>query len=68
MYPQSNRLVKIILKSRETYLEAKAAYTPEEYEKYENAKIKVYGNTVIYFIMTKEDSSSAIEKIDALNK
>ena len=57
-----------IEKQRETYLEAKAAYTPEEYEKYANAKIKVYGNTVIYFIMTKEDSSSAIEKIDALNK
>ena len=53
---------------RESYLEAKAAYSPEEYEKYRDAKIEVYGNTVVYFIMTKEDSELSIEKIEALNK
>ena len=53
---------------RKAYLEAKAAYSPEEYEKYRDAKVEVYGNTVVYFIMTKEDSELSIEKIEALNK
>lgn len=57
---------KYIETQRESYLESKAAYSPQEYEKYRDAKIQVYGNTVIYFIMTKEDSELAINKIENL--
>ena len=49
---------------REAYLEAKASYSPDEYDKYEDASVYVYGNTVIYLILTPNDAKSVLNAIN----
>ena len=50
---------------RRAYLEAKAAYTPEEYEKYRDAEVLVYGNCVVYFILGTEERAAAISAVES---
>lgn len=52
---------------REAYLEAKASYSPDEYEKYRDAGVYVYGNTVIYLILTKNDAELVLNLLNDVN-
>ena len=57
--------MEYIDEQRSSYLEAKAAYTPEEYEKYRDAEVLVYGNCVVYFILGSEDRAAAISAVES---
>ncbi len=51
---------------REAYLESKAAYSPEEYEKYRDAEQLVRGNCVFYLILDSDDCTIAKKAIDTV--
>ena len=53
---------------KNAYLDAKASYSPDEYEKYANAKVIRVGNTVIYFILSESDAKKAESAISDLIK
>ena len=53
---------------KNAYLDAKAAYSPDEYEKYSNAKIIRNGDTVIYFILSLQDAEKAEKALNELLK
>lgn len=59
-----SRCSQYLEEQRIAYLEAKAAYTPEEYEKYRDAEVLVYGNCVVYFILGNKDRASAISAVE----
>ena len=51
---------------RNAYLDAKAAYSPSEYEKYANAKVLLYEDIIVYFILSSADvkiAESAFKEI-----
>ncbi len=51
---------------KNAYMDAKAAYSPEEYEKFRDAEVFVSGSCVIYFIMKKSDINIAKKSVSAL--
>ena len=59
---------KYIETRKNAYMEAKSAYSPEEYEKFRDAEVFVSKNCVIYFIMKKSDVNLAKESIYSLIK
>ncbi len=46
------------------YLEAKASYSPGEYEKYRDAECFVYGSCVFYLILGADDRAAAKRSIE----
>ena len=57
---------KYIETRKNAYMESKAAYSPEEYEKFRDAEVFVYENCVIYFIMKNSDVNIAKKSVSAL--
>ena len=57
---------KYIETRRKAYMDAKAAYSPEEYEKFRDAEVFVTENYVIYLIMKKSDVNAAKASVSAL--
>ena len=43
-------------------------YTPDEHPKMENAKCKLFGNYVVYTILTVEDRNAVIDAVESLLK
>lgn len=57
------------LESRKAaYLDAKAAYSPDEYEKYKDARIIRFGDTIVYFILSAKDAKKAESSLNELLK
>lgn len=50
----------------DSYMASKASYSPSEYEKYRDASVKVFGNYVIYAIMTMSDQKSAFSSAESM--
>ena len=59
---------KYIETRKKAYMEAKAAYSPEEFEKFRDAEVFVYDVYVIYFIMNRSDINIAKKSVSALFK
>ena len=57
---------KYIETRKNAYMDAKAAYSPDEYEKFRDAEVFVSENYVMYFIMTKSDVTIAKKSVSAL--
>ena len=53
---------------KNAYLDAKASYSPDEYEKYAEAKIIRRGDTIIYFILSASDVKKAESALSELMK
>jgi hypothetical protein len=51
---------------KKSYLESKASYSPDEYEKFRDAEVFVSENYVIYLIMKKSDINIAKDSLSKL--
>lgn len=48
---------------KSAYLDAKAAYSSEEYEKYDSARVLVVGDTVIYIILSAKEGDAVAKAL-----
>ena len=68
IYTVKSACEKYIETRKNAYMESKAAYSPEEYEKFRDAEVLASKNCVIYFIMNKADVNIAKEAVSSLLK